>query len=651
MRFYLLLLLMLPFYMVVQSSEVDSLLRLLPTLNDPAEKSEVLNSLCLKMMYSRPDSALLFGEQALHIGKSNNDFKIVGKAFNRIGIVYDVKNVWDSALMFYDSALVYSRIVNDTITQASAYNNIGLVYWNKSYYDKATENFFLALKFFEILGSDKGVANIYNNIGLIFMEQGRDALALQYQKKGLKLREKIGDEYGIHDSKLNIAMLYTVLELHDSSLLYFREVIPFYEKTGNHYALGTAYTDMTLYFLSNKALDSAMYYSDKSIQEYQEVHSNYRVITSMLNKASIYRETGDVDQELKILSEAYDIIDEESPLKTKVKVIYQLAKGYYKKGQYKKAGELFIEYKAANDSLYNLERDEKIEEINVKYETEKKEKELLFRKAENERLAKEKALIELAVFNRNKWIVGISSLSVIFILLVFALQQRKKRKIQAMGDAAIIEEREKGLKAVFDAQEEERQRIAKDLHDGIGQQISAIRLHIQNFAQKFVSNENQSGKSLEKISKMIKDTGAEIREVSHRMMPRALTELGLIDALEDMIDKSFTHSDIHCTFDHHGIAERLPVNVEIGLYRIAQELVNNIIKHSGAQQVDIQLMKTGTHCIFIVQDNGKGMGSANPDGGIGMQNINNRLRTLNGELNMESYNGMGTTATIRIALT
>jgi signal transduction histidine kinase len=317
---------------------------------------------------------------------------------------------------------------------------------------------------------------------------------------------------------------------------------------------------------------------------------------------------------------------------------------------YKKASDLYLEFKSMRDSLYNIEKDEKIEQIKVQYETEKKEKALLKEKAENERLEKEKALADIRVYNRNKWIIGISSVGLIIIFFLLFISQRNKRKSQAEKDAAIIEERERGMKAIFEAQEEERKRIAKDLHDGIGQQVSAIKMFFQSLSKSFLNDKPEFKDDVEKISHMITEAGTDVRTISHQMMPRALTELGLVAALEDMIDKSFSKSEINCKFEHYNISDRLPQHVEIGLYRITQELLNNIIKHSGALRVDVQLMKVKNHCVLIVQDDGKGLDDKDKSDGIGMMNITNRLRSLNGEMNMESALGQGTTATIRIAL-
>jgi signal transduction histidine kinase len=634
----------------VKPDEVDSLIRLLPNISDQAEKSKILNDICLKMVYANPDSAMHFGEEALSIGKQLGDNEIIGKSFNRIGIVYDVENNWDAALIYYDSALMYATRAKDSITIASAYNNIGLVYWNKSYYDRAVENFFISLKIFEELGIKRGVANTYNNIGLILMEQGRDSAALDYQFRGLAIRKEIGDEYGINDSWLNIALLFYSTRVYDSSAFYYRQTIPFFQETENHYALGSAFNGLAMVLDAQKLWDSALVYYDKAVQEHLSVQNNYKAASSLLNKAATYREMKSQDRELATLIEAQKLVDDESSIRVRSKILFQLAEIYYDRGLYKNAANLYLEHKAIRDSLYDVDRDEKIEQIKVQYETERREKELLREKAENERLAKEKALAEIRVYNRNKWIIGISSISAIAILLVLVLNQQKKRKIQSEKDAAIIAEREKGIKAVFDAQEEERQRIAKDLHDGVGQQISAIKLHLQNVAKDITGTMKEFKPDLDKIGKMVTETGSEIRSISHQMMPRALTELGLVAALEDMVEKSFTYSEMECSFEHHGLKDRLPGNVEIGLYRIAQELINNIIKHSNAKRVEMQLMKTNRYIILIVQDDGKGIKSVKGSGGIGMLNINNRLRTINGELNLESDTGRGTTATIRIGL-
>ena len=175
-------------------------------------------------------------------------------------------------------------------------------------------------------------------------------------------------------------------------------------------------------------------------------------------------------------------------------------------------------------------------------------------------------------------------------------------------------------------------------------------MFFQSLTSEITETKPELKEDIEKVKNMITDTGSDIRNISHQMMPKALTELGLTDAIEDLLENCFFKTDVKYNFEHFGFKVRLPSNVEIALYRIAQELLQNIIKHSGAKNVDVQLSKMERYCILIVEDDGEGIPESGSSDGIGMMNINNRLSTINGNLNMDSGKGEGTTATIRIAL-
>jgi signal transduction histidine kinase len=153
------------------------------------------------------------------------------------------------------------------------------------------------------------------------------------------------------------------------------------------------------------------------------------------------------------------------------------------------------------------------------------------------------------------------------------------------------------------------------------------------------------------LKNIITDIGEEVRNISHQMMPRALQELGLVAAVEDMLEKSLHPSPIKYKFEHFGLTKRLAEDVEIAIYRISQELINNIIKHSEAEMVGVQLIRRKDFLFLVVEDNGKGVAKGKAKGdGIGMLTIQNRLNIINGELEFNSAEGEGTSATIRVRL-
>jgi signal transduction histidine kinase len=135
------------------------------------------------------------------------------------------------------------------------------------------------------------------------------------------------------------------------------------------------------------------------------------------------------------------------------------------------------------------------------------------------------------------------------------------------------------------------------------------------------------------------------------MMPRALQERGLLPAISDMLEKSLGLTAIRYKLEHYKVQDvRFDERVEVGVYRVCQELVSNIIKHSGATEVMVQLLFSKKYLILIVEDNGRGFSSENSSSGIGLMNMTSRINTVNGDITMEPSPESGTVATIRIPI-
>lgn len=262
-----------------------------------------------------------------------------------------------------------------------------------------------------------------------------------------------------------------------------------------------------------------------------------------------------------------------------------MIKVYERTNQFKKANAYSKLFILLNDSLLNERNNQKLFELQVRYESEKKEKEIL-------KLNQEKSDHNLKIAKQKNWILILISIAGILIALTIIIVLRIRQKEEMKRHEAILSEKAKGIEAVINAQEDERKRISKDLHDGIGQQLSGLKLAWSSFSDK---PENQEKEKLNKLSNILDDACVEVRNISHQMMPRVLGELGLVPALEDMLNKTFLHSEIKCEFEHYSIDQRFRENIEIGVSRIAQELINNVIKHSQADHVVVQIFKTSAY--------------------------------------------------------
>lgn len=228
--------------------------------------------------------------------------------------------------------------------------------------------------------------------------------------------------------------------------------------------------------------------------------------------------------------------------------------------------------------------------------------------------------------------------------ICFSLGLGHKQKI-------IYEEKNKqkeiNIQAMIQAQENERARIARELHDGVVQQIGSVILKSRNILSKMnLLNTKES----QELLKSLENSNQDLRTISHQMMPRALKELGIISALKDLLENSLAFVKIKYSLEHFNISERLPQKIEITIYRIVQELTNNIIKHSKASEVSVQLFNANNHIILIVEDNGVGFNNEISTEGIGLLNITSRLDMVNGAVNFEPSPKSGTLVTIKIPL-
>lgn len=320
----------------------------------------------------------------------------------------------------------------------------------------------------------------------------------------------------------------------------------------------------------------------------------------------------------------------------KKNITEKLYQSYLAKNNYKKAFEYLKFNKAIVDSTNSIQIESRIQQLEIQFEAAEKEKELLQTRTE-------KAETELALSTTKNWIYILIGGLFIIIVLFFAISQRNKRKAQQQ----ITAQKEQGFKAIIDAQEEERSKIARELHDGVVQQIGSVILKSRNlFSKKNLIEEKESKELLESLE----NSNQDLRNISHQMMPRALKELGIIAALNDLLGGSLAYSNINYNIEHFNIEQRLPQKIEITIYRIAQELINNIIKHSKATEVSLQLFNTNNTVILIVEDNGVGFSTTKSKKGIGLLNISSRLDMVKGNVNFEPSPKSGTLVTIKIPL-
>jgi two-component system NarL family sensor kinase len=198
-------------------------------------------------------------------------------------------------------------------------------------------------------------------------------------------------------------------------------------------------------------------------------------------------------------------------------------------------------------------------------------------------------------------------------------------------------------------QEEERSRLAKDLHDGLGGLLSGVKFSLSNMKDNLVVTPDNMivfERSLDMIDTSIK----ELRRVAHNMMPEMLTKFGLDEALKEYCNSINATKLVAVKYQSHGMTGRIDKSIEIIVYRIIQELLNNILKHAVATQAFVQLIKEGSRLNIVIEDNGKGFDINLPENnkGAGWVNIRSRVEYLKGQVEIHSEAGKGTLVNIEL---
>ena len=612
---------------------VDSLIRSIEVTEDTSFVKE-LNRKAFGLVVRGDTRGAIIARKSLKLARSIKYFQGETDAINIIGINFDINGEPDSAIYYYNLFLKNGQEMNDSLRIGKAYNNMGMLNWHQGNFTEAIEMFYKSLKINELLDNKTGIGNGTSNIGLIYMELKQYQNSLKYSKQSFNIRMEIKDSTRLTSSCNNIGICFKNLDQFDSAAYYYELGIDYATALNNNRKLAELYTNLGNLYVENENVMEGYEVLKKALEHNQSETSRSALYNSLSGTCYILNKP---EEALDYALKSYEL-NEGIEGHGHIQDSYlNLAQAYYLNRQYDKANEYYLKWGEAKDSIYSSENAEAIADFETRYQTEKKEKEIA-------RQDLEIAEQDLKISNRNRLLIGFGGGVLIILFLSLYLIQRNRRKAQQDKDEAIIREKDKGLKAIIIAQEEERKRIAKDLHDGIVQRIAGIILGWRKILENKneIEEENDLLKSLEKSSE-------DLRDISHRMMPRALSELGVCAAIDDMLYKSLGHTDIKFQFEHFGVKSRLAENIEITLYRITQELVNNVIKHSKASEVNIQLFKANNDVILIVEDNGKGF-SGNSKSGIGLLNISSRVDTVKGEVNFEPSPQSGTLVTVKIPI-
>lgn len=583
----------------------------------------------------------------------------------------------------FDSSFLYLKKAQNLATQKKIIScdppintAFSQYYYYNNDYQKSKEFAEKNLALAEKNNDDKLRAKTYNNLAAIFNHFGNYKSAIDYALKCLALSEKTKDSASFPIRNLTASNTYYNLKQYDKTIFYSKRAIEFGKKFKNQFAVMMGLNNMAATYSDQHKVDAAIsiYLQQLALAQKEEdvVNACYALInlcqnyytnnnlagvekySAMLNK--IAPEIPDK----KNIAEIYNvnalryILRKEYPLAKKeldagivlakaekadaLGNLYQTySKFYFTQNDIKKAEDYSFKYDSLQTAANLKELNFYIGDMELKYETEKKETQIKLQ---------ESKIKQKNIFNYSL-LISTAALLAILILVYRNFSHRKKLQQQR-----IIElENEKQLLAtesLLKGQEEERGRLAKDLHDGIGGLLSGVKLQLGAMKGNLILTHDNGivfDKALDKLDESI----SEMRRVAHNMMPEALLKLGLQQAVTDYCAGLSQHHQLEINCEMHGLNERLDGTVEVVLYRIIQELVNNAIKHANAKHLLVQIVRQENGQTSVtVEDDGIGFDieKINIFQSAGIQNVRSRVHYLRGNMDVKTKPGKGTSVYI-----
>lgn len=511
----------------------------------------------------------------------------------------------EPGLKYCLEALKNYELINDSTNTTNMLVNIANVYQQQSNFKQADYYLRQAESKAKLISRKTALGNVYNTMGILYAEHGQLDSAEKFFLLSTTIREKLNDNTSIAWNYNNLGGIYVLLKNPKLAIFYLEKALKKFEESGNYDGQTSVANNLGELNMQIGDSKKALYYYSYSRKLYAQTN-NPDNLENLYNNLSVY-------------------YDEMGDLKT----------------AFKYSDSLIV----LKDSLFGKRLDKSIAEMQVKFDVEKKDLELAKNKAELE-------IKEKQAFIKNSIIIGIVT-SFILLGIVASLFYRKKQvENRAKLNAEIATQKEIRTKAILEAEEKERRRIAQDLHDGVGQLLSAAKLNLSNLDSKFPEKNQDQETAMQNALMLLDDSVKEVRTVSHNMMPNTLIKLGLASAVREFITKLGNAPTLKVDLEIVGLDTRLDNQVETILYRVIQEIINNIIKHAHASHISMQLIRHETELNVMIEDNGVGFDASNIDDfeGLGLKGINTRIEFLNGSVHFDSAPGRGTTVIIDVPI-
>jgi signal transduction histidine kinase len=594
------------------------------------------------------DSSISDLKSALQQSQNLNYTNGIASALLYLGMDYISLGDENTSLAYFLQALPYAqRCSYNKELMATLYTGMGTPYLRKQNYSEAGYYYYKALQ--EVRNNNLEYAPIacklYSNISSFWAAVGQHIYTKQYLVKAEKIALHNKDTIALIAIYGNIGAMYDDENNDVKDYEYMTRALGLAEK--KHF---TSYEQMALtnigiiFRYRNQPLKAIPYFL-KAISLADDDHGYQHNLGAYYNLSFAYFEAGFYEKAKKYvypsLQKAERLHIDEAEHGNAMLILSNI---YQKEKNYKDAVYWLNKFIAYTDTDRTRAKDINLNRLEANYQL-----------SEKDRIIAQKQLQlsqnEVQIKNKNIWIIGITAAILLLSISSISLYllSKHKQRAQAARIRNLEQLKELGhLKAMLEGEEKERTRLARELHDGIGGMLAAAKLNLGSIRGEH--QELGGIAELDGVLQLLNDTAVEVRQTAHNLMPDVLMKHDLREALLFYCANINSNNQLDIDLQFHGAFDQLSKSVELILYRITQELIQNIIKHANATQAVIQIIQDKGRLNLIIEDNGTGFDVQNKNKGAGMQNLQFRVQALQGYISITSLEGSGTSVYIEFDL-
>ena len=563
-------------------------------------------------------------------------------------VEYLIQLAWDrtddnplAAIGYGRKSLALARELRFPVGQCRSLLMLGWAFMRAGDYPTALQTQLEARHLAERIGFTGGIIHADNALGYVYAEQGNYLTALGYYRRASARARQQSDYVLLTPILGNIGQAYYQLGQADSARRYLREGYAFDQRFHDrHSEIGDLSLLGDVEARSGHAAAAHRYYQ-QSIWRARGMPVSYALCRAWLGLAGLAHQAGQPDQALAYGREALRASRLGGYAKGVFEASSYLATIYSARGDHAQAYRLLAASVATRDSLFSKA---KVAQVQA----------LAFGEQMRQQALADKRLNSEAVRRQQLLLGCLVALAVAAVFVYLLLNRRQLRREVEFGQERQQLERLRA-QAVMEAEETERRRIGADLHDGVGQLLTAAKLNLHALGESLLPAHSPAQcELLDTALSVVDESFREVRNISHNLMPNALRRGGLGVAVRDFLLKTSPDGRLRFSLSMVGMDDngRLAPEVEAVLFRVIQELVQNIVKHAAATEVTLHLGRNANELTVLVEDNGIGFESGNLDSaaGIGLKNIASRVAYLGGSVYVDGRPGHGTSVSLEIPM-